>query len=205
MKRILMILGVCAGISGSLWAEIRFDLGLDLLFNQSSRNIEDDQVLLNGNFAFVPELGLYAQFNIGPVHTGLGLRGFSYLIAYTSLWPSVYIEVNVSKVTFHAGVGGYVYGILDLFGGGVEIAGGGEVRTYSAAQVRLNKTLIPEVSVWFRFGRFSRIGGGWVTIISLEEGGQNLFGLDPRFYTALKWSFPSEGRRLNTEGKQRFF
>ncbi|MDR0568850.1 MAG: hypothetical protein LBG87_06555 [Spirochaetaceae bacterium] len=209
MKRAGILVLLVIGVGGFLRAEIRFDLGLDFLFSQSSLPREDD-VLFNGDFIAVPELGLYAQCNVGVLHFGGGIRGFSYMVAYSGFWPSVYLEVNIAKLTIHAGAGGFIYGTLDLIGAGMvsdydEECGTAGVADSSAAKIALNKSIIPEVSLWFRLGKFFRLGGGGVMIFSFEEDGKNLFGLDPRFYLGVKMSFPSERRRMKPDGTQRFF
>jgi hypothetical protein len=206
MKRISIIILLTAGIGGSLWAEIRFDLGFDLLFTQNSRSgEEDDNVLFSGDFKPLPELGLYAQFNVGILHFGGGIRGFSYFL-YSGFWPSIYLEANIAKITLHASAGGFVYGILDFIGDGCTMEYDEDNSSvHSVAQVLLHKSIIPEISLWFRIGKVFRIGGGGILILSFEEDRENVFDVDPRFYLGMKFSFPSERRRMNPNGTQRFF
>jgi hypothetical protein len=203
MKR--LVLALCLSLWGtlSLFAEFRIDTGLDLLLIQAPERNRDDSVLLNGFFLPLPEFGLYGQFNFGDFHAGAGLRGFSYIF-YSALWPVVYGEYDLGQFTFHAQIGGGLHGTLDLLGG-MDAVSGVESTNSSNAVLRLSSTIIPEVSVWYRFGKFFRVGAGWITLFMLNPADRRMFDVSPQFYMSLKMSFPSAAARRNPDGTQRIF
>jgi hypothetical protein len=213
MKRIFGVLLFCLAGTLPLSAEFRIETGMDLLFAQNPGPNRDTTVLLDGAFVPLPEVGLYGQFNFEDLHLGAGLRGFSFFLLYTVLWPSLYGEYDLGNISFQAQLGGGLFAVLDLLGGGgivvedpaypAETAP--ESAEASTFTLRAHPTVIPEISIWFRFGRFSRIGGGWVTQFILLPDQGKIFTINPQFYVAYKMSFPSAKARSNPDGTQRLF
>jgi hypothetical protein len=214
MKRFFLV--CCLSLLGafSLFGEIRADIGADFLIFLSSSSRQDGGVALDGDILPLPEIALYGQFNFGSLHTGVGLRGFSYLFS-TALWPALYGEYDLGPVTFHAQLGGGVYMGLDLWGGDPFFQEENTDDFYKDRPVekendfifivKANPTIIPEVSVWYRFGKFFRVGMGWVTIFLLNPEDHKIFGVTPHCYIAMKMVFPSAAARKNRGGTQRFF
>ncbi|MDR0387799.1 MAG: hypothetical protein LBH57_07145 [Treponema sp.] len=208
MKRFFLV--CCLGIFGvfSLFAEFRIDVGLDLLFLQKPDTDADKTVLLDGFFFPVPELGLYGQLNLGNFHIGTGIRGFSYIF-YNAFWPTVYGEFDLGPVTFHAQIGGGAYGIINLLGKEPatlqDTSESQDVSNVPYSMLKLNPTIIPEISAWFRFGKFFKAGAGWIAMILLNQEDSKIFNIDPRFYIAVKMTFPSAASRKNPDGTQRIF
>jgi hypothetical protein len=194
MKRILCVLFCGLATGAVLFAEMRIDLGTDLLFQETGNNLNSEAIEMNA--ILVPEVAFYGQFNFGQFHTGLGLRGFSYFLITSALWPSVYAEYHLGKVVFHAQLGGGFFAVLGdqtYFRQDYYTEEGGSSPSF---QLRMSEMIIPELSIWFRFLRFFRIGGGWTQMFMLNPNKVNFFDIDPRFYIALKAVFPSpDGRR----------
>ncbi|MDR2246015.1 MAG: hypothetical protein LBE17_04970 [Treponema sp.] len=210
MKKFFLL--CCLSLAGvfPLLAEIRFDLGMDMLFVQATERRRDDATLLDGSFFPIPEVGLYGQFNFGNIHAGLGLRGFSYLF-YSALWPALYGEYDLGPVTFHAQLGGGLFAVINLLGGNPEVLedyeqdSTVEIDSASSFMVKANPSIVPEISVWYRFGKFCRVGAGWVTLFVLNPAAGKMFDINPQFYVALKMIFPSAASRKRPDGSQRLF
>jgi hypothetical protein len=193
----------------SLCAEFRIDTGLGLLCYDIPDDRKRDGALVDGHFFPLPELGFYGQFNFGNFHAGTGLRGFSYIL-YSVFWPAVYGEYDLSRVTFHVQIGGGLYGVISLLG--LDSAFFGDYRGDLAAESNVvnftamaNPTIIPEISIWYRFGKFFKVGGGWVSIILLDSSAKKIIDLTPLFYVGLKMTFPSAASRKRPDGTQRLF
>jgi hypothetical protein len=197
---------VTFGLGCSVSAEFRWDIGADLIFVETSSKETDASTLFVGSFLPLPEFGFYAQFNIGNFHVGPGLHGFSYVV-YTGFWPTVYAEYDLMRFTFHAQLGGLLYGILDFVGVDSYYDERGDYVESSVPgmKIQVNKTLIPEISVWYRFGKFFRIGGGWVSIFALSASEKKIFDVKPQCYIGIKMSFPSAAKRMNFDGTQKVF
>jgi hypothetical protein len=195
MKRLLCVLFLGLAAGTALFAEIRADLGMDLLFQKTDNGLKSDSIEMNS--VFIPEVGVYGEFNFGQFHTGVGLRGFSYFLLTfaTAFWPSVYAEYDWGKVIFHAQIGG---GFFALLGDQAYFRQDDydESAASSNFQLRMSEMIIPELSIWFPFFKFFRVGGGWVQVFTLNPDRVNFFNVDPRFYIAFKAVFPStDGRR----------
>jgi hypothetical protein len=198
--------------SFSLFAEFRIDTGLGLLFLQRPEKTRDEKVLLDGIFFPLPEAGFYGQFNFGNFHLGTGMRGFSY-IAYTNFWPTLYGEYDLARFTIHAEIGGGMFGIIDLLQedsysmSGTQYSESSGMETSDAPyfMVKLNPTIIPEISVWFRFGKFFKVGVGWITMFLLNPAESKIININPQFYLGYKMTFPSAAARKKPDGTQRIF
>jgi hypothetical protein len=195
MKRFFLV--CCFSLLGvfSLFAELRIDTGLGLLFLQKQERNTSERVLLDGFFFPLPEAGFYGQFNFGNFHLGAGMRGFSYIF-YTNFWSTVYGEYDLARFTIHAELGGGLFGIIDTLT---------EINDSPYFMIKLNPTIIPEISVWYRFGKFFKIGAGWITMYLLDAGDSKIIDVNPQFYLGFKMTFPSAGARKRPDGSQRIF
>jgi hypothetical protein len=134
-----------------------------------------------GNFFFFPlgSLGLYGQLNLGPVHFGLGLKGYN-VIAYSLIWPAFFVEYEFFQFAVRATVGGYAFAVT--------IA----LLPIGTAQTR--NLLIPDLALWYRPGNLFKFGFGVFSFLEPEELPTTGFDFwDTHWYVLARWDIPLVG------------
>jgi len=158
MKRCYTFLGVLLVFSMLIFAQIRLDLGIEI--PRGAGAVQGNELLSDPNvndfftkYIFpVPEAGLYYQFGQGALRAGVGLRMFSFIVA-SLFWPNAYLEADLGRLTTAFQLGGGFFGYYAL----------GQTGSESG------KVLIPDLSLWFRFGNSFRLGGGAIGIMVPES------------------------------------
>ena len=164
MKRFVVFVGIFVFLSMSLFAQVRLDMGIDIprgagavSGNELLSDPEVNKVFTDYIFP-LPELGLYYQFGGTTLRAGAGLRLFT-LIVVSIYWPNAFIEADLGPITVAAQVGGGLFGLYAL----------GQSRFESG------KVLIPDLSLWYRFGNSFRLGGGAIGILLPESSSMGFF------------------------------
>jgi hypothetical protein len=100
----------------------------------------------------IPNIGLFLQANLGSVKLGVGVRAQS-IILYSIAYPAAQIEFASGHFAIDASFGGYYFGYYAI----------GDIYGVETADI-----LLPDLSVWFGFGKKNtfRIGGGAIGVLS---------------------------------------
>ncbi|WP_304244223.1 hypothetical protein [Gracilinema caldarium] len=158
MKRCYALLGVLLVFSMPLFAQVRLDMGIEIprgvgaiSGNEVLSDPEVNQVF-NEYILPVPELGLYYQFGGNALRAGVGLRMYTFILA-SIFWPNAFIEADVGPLTLQAQLGGGLFGLYAL--GKTEFNSG--------------KVLLPDLSLWYRWGKSFRLGGGAIGLLFPES------------------------------------
>ncbi|AEJ18815.1 hypothetical protein [Gracilinema caldarium] len=156
MKRsVVVVVMLMLGIP--LFSQVRFDMGIDVPLGLGA--LSDNEVFTDSevNDFFkehilpFPELGLYYQFGDGSLRGGLGVRAFTFILV-TVYWPNAFIEADLGNFTTAFQVGGGFFGIFGI----VNDSDTGNV-------------FIPDISLWYRFGKAFRLGGGVIGMMMPES------------------------------------
>jgi len=157
MKRIGVVLVLMLLLGIPLFSQVRLDMGIDVPLGLGA--LSDNEVFtdsdvndfLKEHILPFPELGLYYQFDGGALRGGLGLRAFTFILV-TVYWPNAFIEADIGNFTTALNVGGGFFGIFGL----VNESDTGNV-------------FIPDISLWYRFGKAFRLGGGVIGLMLPES------------------------------------
>lgn len=150
MRRVVSILVTVVACSGFLFAKARFDIGLNTALYAgivTPRNIYVEKTIsgfLREHPVPLPSVGLYAQTSYGHLNLGVGVRSYTFILE-TILWPNLYAELDFSRLTILAQIGGGVFGYFGLIATGVDAS---------------SQLYFPDLSAWFKLGKNVRIGGG---------------------------------------------
>ena len=150
---IVILMGLCVSLSG-IDFQSRKDFGLSgfLLFagtDEEPVEAAEFDGLSSGTIMPLIDAGIYGQMNIGrSLHFGLGFRVASVVLA-TMTWPTVYTELDLWRFSLNLRVGGGFYAGLAGF----------------YPFFLTGDSIIPEVSLWFRFSK-GRLGVGALSFLT---------------------------------------
>jgi hypothetical protein len=184
--RLSLCVVLLAGLIVPLFADadggFKFEIGVSGLFIPlDSFALEEpldfgDESLFTPSTAFVlpvVTLGIFGQMNLGPVHLGMGLQGYSLIVAGI-LWPVVYAEVDFWKFTLNATVGGGAFfvhaGFMPFF-------------------LPLS-LIVPDVSLWLNINKF-KLGAGVMTLMDPQQYSEffsTFSANDLLIYAGFRWA-----------------
>lgn len=151
MKRFSVVLALLLLLGIPAFAQLRLELGIDIprgVGGVSGNEVFSDpevNKVFTDYIIPVPEVGLYYQFGQGSLRAGVGLRMYTFLLA-SIFWPNAFVEADIWNFTVAAQLGGGLFGMYAL----------GQTRFESG------KVLMPDLSLWYRFGNSFRLGVGTI-------------------------------------------
>jgi hypothetical protein len=163
----------------------RIDAGLDLFIIHLSDTHMNDEVSISPIIPLL-DAGFYGQYTFGMLNLGVGFRAFS-LIVVNVFSPSIYVELNLWRLTLNAQLTGGALYVFPLY----LIAG---------------PYFIPEVSLWYTLNSSKknqmRLGVGAITLMSPQTVNEEVMrdiSNNVIFYIAFKAVFPSTWMKWKRE------
>ncbi len=158
MKRVFLLVALTAVLAYPAFSEFRLDIGLDVPLTAGfisgegvSTSSEVGTFLTEHIFPF-PEVSLYYQWDLGPLHLAPGIRFFTFILQ-SVFWPNLLGEIQLGPVFIDAQLGGLLFVTFGMFN-----------------DASFGQVIIPDLSVWFGLGKkkMIRLGGGAIGIMVPE-------------------------------------
>jgi hypothetical protein len=162
----LVLLLSAAAVAG---AQVRLDVDINdpIYFGYSASGVQQG-VWNNYPYIPIPDVKLMYQFPLGPINVGAGVRVFS-LIVENFLYPELYGELDLGKLTVNASIGGLEFLMFGLLTSVVSEAIGGA--TLSGYQ----PIVLTDLSVAYKLNDIFRLSGGALMVSPFQGGAGGIF------------------------------